>query len=135
MTPHIGTLKVSFHAVAIGQDGQPVDGGQLYGDADTIEGARDFARRVIASTSWRVEKVTIYGREMEFTGDAWRETRNRLTRETVTRTTPLPLLPRDLTMSCYAVPATGYAERHHEIRSDGSCRCGHYPSRYAPAVA
>jgi len=75
----IGDVRVSFLMQPCGADGHPLHGGNHYANADTLEGARDYARRVLSMPRERgfccmrgVESVDIGGCEYEFTGAGWR---------------------------------------------------------------
>ena len=71
-----GDRKWSFTMQPCGRDGKPINGGNHYADADTLEGARSWARKVLAKPGGRhldypVRSVAISGCVHEFRGDGW----------------------------------------------------------------
>jgi hypothetical protein len=74
----VGDMRVSFTMQPCGADGAPLHGGNHYANANTLEGARDYARRVLTAPRDRlfccmraVESVDIAGATYEFTGGGW----------------------------------------------------------------
>lgn len=127
------TRKMSYEMQPCDRAGRPINGGNHYANADTIEGAREFAANVLRRDEflgYRVWSVEITGRLMEFSGFAWAEVPaqdgGRREHETIKRTTPLPLTAADLKMTCYFTTILDYPETVHESRSDGSCKCGEH---------
>ena len=135
----IGDRRMSFEMQPLGRDMRPLNGGNHYANADTIEGARAYAARVVGkeyngSPFMWVAGVSITGQRMEFAGYAWRPLRGNedgftWVQETVKAETPAPLLPRDEGLHCYDTTVMDYFETVHEIRSNGSCRCGKNPAK------
>jgi hypothetical protein len=135
--PRFGDIRMSFHATAYGLDGQPANGGQLHADRHDIpDELRVWAVKLFASDEHRIGHVTIYGREMRL-GGCWTATGRHRSTEVIERDRPIPLTRADKAMACYDTCVMDYPERVHERRSDSSCMCGAYPSRFpteAPAV-
>lgn len=137
----VGDRRYSVHAVAYDLNDQPANGGQLYVDRDTMDQAREWAHRLFRQTGPftvrdpQIGKVVAHGREMVFTGGSWSPAGARATVkgtvETVTRDVPVELSATDLALHCYDTTVMGYFERVHPRRSDGSCQCGQFPSRFA----
>lgn len=132
MTTPIGTRAMSFLMTPLGQGDRAINGGNAYANADTIEKAREYAARVMDRTLEGVEvrAVSIVGRLMVLSYDAWREARTdegaRFTHEIVRSERPATLTASDLETRCYFTTILDYPEWVHERRHDGSCRCGQY---------
>jgi hypothetical protein len=135
--PRFGDIRMCFHATAHDLDGQLTNGGQLYADSyDTPDTLRVWAVKMFANDKHRIGHVTIYGREMRLSG-CWTPTGRHRSTEMIERDRPIPLTRADQAMTCYTTCVMDYAERVHERRSDNSCKCGKYLSRFpteAPAI-
>ena len=134
-TVQIGDIKMSYLMQPCGLDGRPINGGNHYADADTIDAARDYANRMLGlddtSIEYRLGSVEIVGREMRFTGKCWSPVPGgRFEREVIRRNRPVPLSAADLAKTCYPTTIRDFYELVHERREDGSCKCGHHPSNY-----
>lgn len=122
----IGERRMSYTMQPLAANGHAFNGGNDYANADTIEAARDYASRVLASDT--VHGVDITGELMEFRA-AWRPVTGpdaRWEHEVIARPQPAPLTAADSRKSCYPTTIRDFLETVHERRSDGSCRCGHY---------
>jgi len=125
---------MSYEMQPLDLRGRWINGGNNYANADTIEGARAYADRVIGrSPHWAgtfIAGVSIVGQMMEFHGATWRPALGdgaRHESEIVRWDGPVPLTPADERKSCYSTTVLDYYEIVHEPRSDGSCKCGKYP--------
>jgi hypothetical protein len=130
-----GDRRISYLMDPINLAGQSVNHGWAYANAQTIEDAREWANGVANGTlaGEVVASVEIRGREMEFLGDGWHEVKGGFrSNETVMRTKPIEYGARDLAKTCQWNSAL--EDILHETRTDGSCKCGKYASRFAAHV-
>lgn len=131
MSIPIGTRAMSYLMNPLGQGDRSINGGNSYANADTVEGAREYAARVIDRVVEGVEvrAVSIVGRMMVLGCDSWREVDYRdgdarFTHEIVRSERPATLTAADERQRCYFTTILDYPEWVHERRHDGSCRCG-----------
>lgn len=73
-----GERRYRYHMEPMTEDRRPVHGGNHGASADTVEAAREFARRILdrgfidyCLCRKRVESVHIVGAWWQFTGEAW----------------------------------------------------------------
>lgn len=132
-TVRLGDRRMSYRMNPLDTRGREIHGGNNYANADTIEGAREYAARVIGTSPyWAgtfIEGVSIYGRMMEFTGECWREVRGEDARsayEVIRHPEQAPLTPADEREHCYATTVMDRYEVVHPRRSNGTCSCGHH---------
>jgi hypothetical protein len=128
-----GTRRMSFTMQPCGRNGQPINYGNHYANAHTLEDAHDYARRVLASgevMGYTVRSVSIDGALYEFTGHAWVSLHSDYHHEVIHSELPYPYTADDLKKQCYDTTVMDYFETVHERRSDGTCRCGD-PTRNA----
>lgn len=131
----VGERRMSYEMQPCGRDGRPINGGNHYANAGTIEDAREYAARVVGKpyggTGPWVAGVEIIGRMVEFYGPAWRAVTGpgaQWHHEVVKSATAAPLTATDQRMACYDTTVMDYFETVHERRSNGSCKCGKYPA-------
>lgn len=139
----IGDIKMSYEMQPVGLDGRWINGGNHYANADTAEGARDYARRVLTSENGQYYSpytstligVDVYGQEMEFYGPAWQAVRGGRTESFRVTREELGLPPVFLTREtmCWDTTVMDYPERVHAMMSNGSCQCGNPTAGYGGA--
>lgn len=130
----IGDRRMTFTMQPCGRDGQPVNGGNHYANANTLDDAREYARKMLASgecMGYVVRSVEINGGLYEFYGPAWRRVTgpdSARHHEVIESELPYPYTADDLKKQCYDTTVMDVFETVHERRSDGTCRCGN-PTR------
>lgn len=119
----IGDVKMSYLINSLDGQGREVNGGMSYANADTIEGALDWARRWLEGGAF---SVSIYGRELRLGWQCWQELPGgKRDFRTVTRA-ELGLPPKLLNSArpeCQKIHVEPY-ETWHSMLTDGSCVCG-----------
>ena len=126
-----GDRKESYWMDPRTLSGGEVNHGWSYANADTLEDALKWADQVLNSPGSTYGYVDVSGNIVEFRGDGWHQIRG-IYSTRFARTTPVTLSDRDLAMECRFFDAAD--QFVHELRSDGSCACGHNPSRFAVKV-
>lgn len=76
----IGDVRWSYWIDPCGSDGQPINGGNNYANADSAEDARAVAEWMLTRENgvylgYALDSVAVRGREVWFTGRAWRTVR------------------------------------------------------------
>lgn len=132
----IGTRRMSYEMQPLGANGMPINGGNHYANADTIERAREWANQIVSKgehLGYTIYGVSITGEMMELSWDSWKPVTGldaRFEHEVIRRTRPVPLSANDERKSCYPTTILDFYEVVHERRSDGSCRCGKHGPRF-----
>lgn len=99
-----GEQRMSFTMQPCGRNGQPINGGNHYADAHTIEDARAFAHDILAEhryLGYVVRSVSIWGCLYEFRGYAWVPLYQQYHSEVIHSALPYPYTADDLTQTCY----------------------------------
>lgn len=131
----LGTIKESYCATPCHLSGKPINNGMSYANFDTVEAAREWAKKLFRAnpeTSFygTVGYVEIDGGTHRLGIEAWERCAGKSVYERVIRDTPVELTKDDLSMTCYPSTVMDYYEIVHQIRSDGSCSCGENKSRF-----
>lgn len=69
-----GTIRMLYTMQPCGADGRPINGGNHYANANTIESARDYARDVLARKEYlgyTIDSVDIWGVTSRLTHAGW----------------------------------------------------------------
>lgn len=77
--PEWGAREMSFWIQPCGADGRPINGGNHYANANTVEAAREVARDILARREYfgyRIDSVEIAGAQVELRG-CWVPVRKR----------------------------------------------------------
>lgn len=127
--PQIGDVRMSYLIQPVGLNGREINGGMSYSNANTREDAEKMARRWMSEGGrlGSLSKVTVYGREMVLSYDAWQPIKEgrteyfEVTREDA-EVEPVFLDPSET--RCWDTTVMDYFETVHAMRTDGSCQCG-----------
>jgi hypothetical protein len=118
-------VRWSYWIDPCGLNGQPLNNGMSYANADTAEGARAFAERWLAPGSM-LGSVQVDGHEVRMGYGGWEPLPGGRTDSfTVTRA-EMGLPPLFLTREtrCWDTTVLDRPERVHAMMTDGSCQCG-----------
>jgi hypothetical protein len=127
--PNYGDVREGFTMQPCGPDGRPVNHGQHYANANSLEDALSYAERVLAAGNMmghRVTSVQIDGTMMEFVGTGWRHTRGTVSRR-IRGTYGYPA--EDANKVCREEWGLDAMRMQHPRRFDGSCPCGEFKPR------
>lgn len=86
--PQIGDVRISFTMQPCATNGQAINGGNHYANADTIERAREWANTILAKEThlgYAVASVRITGEAYRLGVSAWAPIGGAYVNETVTR--------------------------------------------------
>jgi hypothetical protein len=129
--PNIGDVRWSYWILPRAVNGNDINGGNHYANADSAEDARATAERMIGGDGvylgYTLGSVACDGGEVEFTGSGWAPLKGGRTDSFVVSRAEVgaePVFLRRDETRCYDSTTMDYFETVHAMKTDGSCQCG-----------